>query len=166
MNLLTTSKKKIEELNDRFFYIMEDFIPNYVSYLKDPKNNKYKSNMDRIYNTVSNINSDAHILQNNMQKGISDNDDKIVKMNKEIAVLKQQNKEININTGKLQSQAITAEGLFDSEFDWYKKQLLIILLLIIGIIFSIKYIMQLNLSRLQIIVSIIIAYIFKLIVIG
>ena len=117
--------------------------------------------MDRIYNTVSSINSDAHILQNKIQIGISNNDDKIVKMNKEIAVLKQQNKEININTGKLQSQAITAEGLFDSELDWYKKQLLIILLLIIGIVFSIKYIIQLDLSRLQIIVSIILAYIFK-----
>jgi uncharacterized membrane protein len=161
MNLLITSKKKIEELNDRFFYIMEDFIPNDVNYLKDPKNVKYKSIMERIYDTVSNINSDGHILQNNMQKGIMDNDNKIIKMNKEIAILKNENAEINTNTSKLQNQANTAEGLFNSETDWYKKQLLIIILLIIGIIFSIKYIIQLDLSRIQIIISIIIAYIFN-----
>ena len=70
MDLLTNSKEKIEELNNRFFYIMENFIPKYINYLRDPKDDNNKSEITRINDVITNINSDAHVLQNQLQVAI------------------------------------------------------------------------------------------------
>ena len=37
MELINQTKKNIENLNQRFFLILENFIPTYVSYLQFPK---------------------------------------------------------------------------------------------------------------------------------
>ena len=161
MNLLTTSKQKIEELNNRFFYIMENFIPKYINYLREPKNNKNKLEVTRIYDVITNINSDAHVLQNQIQVGIDDNDRKIIKMNKDIALLKDENKEMKSRINNLHNQSVTSEGLYDTELDWYKKQMLIILLLLIGIIFSIRLLIGLHVSWLQIAVPVCLFIILK-----
>ena len=162
MDLLTTSTKKIEELNDRFFYIMENFIPKYINYLRDPKNNNHKSEINRIDGVITNINSDAHVLQNQLQVAIDDNDTKMVQMNTDIASLKQENQAMKSKVKELSSQTVTSEGLFYTELDWYKKQLLVILLLVIGIIYGIRLLTGLHMSRLQIAVPISLFIIIKL----
>tara|TARA_B110000967_G_C18422712_1_gene334656 strand:- start:28 stop:540 length:513 start_codon:yes stop_codon:yes gene_type:complete len=154
MDLLTTSKEKIEELNDRFFYIMENFIPRYINYLRDPKNNNHKSEINRIDSVITNINSDAHVLRNELQVAIDDNDTKMVQMNSDIASLKQENKDMKSRVKELSSQTVTSEGLFDTELDWYQKQLLIILLLFIGIVYGIRLLTGLDMSWLQLAVPI------------
>jgi len=161
MDLLKTSKEKIEELNNRFFYIMENFIPKYMNYLRDPKNNNYKSEINRIDSVITNINSDAHVLRNDLQVAIDNNNTKIVKMNANIDSLKQENKNMKSRVKELSSQAITSEGLFDTELDWYKKQLLIILLLFIGIVYGIRLVTGLHMSWLQLATSIFLFIIMK-----
>jgi predicted RNase H-like nuclease (RuvC/YqgF family) len=160
MDLLTTSKEKIEELNNRFFYIMENFIPKYINYLRDP-NNKHKSEINRIDGVITNINSDAHVLQNQLQVAIDNNDTKMVQMNNDIASLKQENKDMKSRINNLHNQSVTSEGLYDTELDWYKKQMLIILLLLIGIIFSIRLLIGLHVSWLQIAVPVCLFIILK-----
>jgi len=154
MDLLKTSKEKIEELNDRFFYIMENFIPKYINYLRDPKDNKDKSEITRINGVITNINSDAHVLQNQLQVAIDANDSKMVQLNADIASLKQENKDMKSRVNELSSQTITSEGLFDTELDWYKKQILIILLLFIGIVYGIRLLTGLHMSWIQLAVPI------------
>ena len=154
MNLLTTSKEKIEELNNRFFYIMENFIPKYISYLRDPKDDNNKSEITRINDVITNINSDAHVLQNQLQVAIDNNDTKMVQLNADIASLKQENKNMKSRVKELSSQTVTSEGLFDTELDWYKKQLLIILLLFVGIVYGIRLLTGLDMSWLQLAVPI------------
>lgn len=161
MDLLKTSKEKIEELNNRFFYIMENFIPKYINYLRDPKNNNYKSEINRIDSVITNINSDAHVLRNDLQVAIDNNNTKIVKMNANIDSLKQENKNMKSRVKELSSQSITSEGLFDTELDWYKKQLLIILLLFIGIVYGIRLVTGLHMSWLQLATSIFLFIIMK-----
>lgn len=161
MDLLRTSKEKIEELNNRFFYIMENFIPKYINYLRDPKNNNYKSEINRIDSVITNINSDAHVLRNDLQVAIDNNNTKIVKMNANIDSLKQENKNMKSRVKELSSQSITSEGLFDTELDWYKKQLLIILLLFIGIVYGIRLVTGLHMSWLQLATSIFLFIIMK-----
>jgi glycosylphosphatidylinositol transamidase (GPIT) subunit GPI8 len=154
MNLLTTSKEKIEELNNRFFYIMENFIPKYINYLRDPKDDNNKSEITRINDVITNINSDAHVLQNQLQVAIDNNDTKMVQLNADIASLKQENKNMKSRVKELSSQTVTSEGLFDTELDWYKKQLLIILLLFVGIVYGIRLLTGLDMSWLQLAVPI------------
>ena len=154
MNLLTTSKEKIEELNNRFFYIMENFIPKYINYLRDPKDDNNKSEITRINDVITNINSDAHVLQNQLHVAIDNNDTKMVQLNADIASLKQENKNMKSRVKELSSQTVTSEGLFDTELDWYKKQLLIILLLFVGIVYGIRLLTGLDMSWLQLAVPI------------
>jgi hypothetical protein len=161
MDLLRTSKEKIEELNNRFFYIMENFIPKYINYLRDPKNNNYKSEINRIDSVITDINSDAHVLRNDLQVAIDNNNTKIVKMNANIDSLKQENKNMKSRVKELSSQSITSEGLFDTELDWYKKQVLIILLLFIGIVYGIRLVTGLHMSWLQLATSIFLFIIMK-----
>lgn len=162
MELLTTSKEKIKEINDRFFYIMENFIPKYMSYLRDPANNRHKSEINRIDSVITNINSEAHVLRNALQVAIDDNDRKMIQMNNDIASLKQENKAMKSKVKELTSQTVTSEGLFYTELDWYKKQLLVILLLLIGIVYGIHLLTGLDLSRLQLVVSISLFIIMKM----
>ena len=154
MDLLTNSKEKIEELINRFFYIMENFIPNYINYLRDPKNNTHTSKITRINGVITNINSDAHVLQNQLQVAIDDNDTKMVQMNNDIASLKQENKAMKSKVKELSSRTVTSEGLFYTELDWYKKQLLVILLLFVGIVYGIRLLTGLDMSWLQLAVPI------------
>ena len=154
MDLLTNSKEKIEELNNRFFYNMENFIPNYINYLRDPKNNTHTSKITRINGVITNINSDAHVLQNQLQVAIDDNDTKMVQMNNDIASLKQENKAMKSKVKELSSRTVTSEGLFYTELDWYKKQLLVILLLFVGIVYGIRLLTGLDMSWLQLAVPI------------
>ena len=154
MDLLTNLKEKIEELNNRFFYIMENFIPNYINYLRDPKNNTHTSKITRINGVITNINSDAHVLQNQLQVAIDDNDTKMVQMNNDIASLKQENKAMKSKVKELSSRTVTSEGLFYTELDWYKKQLLVILLLFVGIVYGIRLLTGLDMSWLQLAVPI------------
>jgi len=152
MDFINTSKQKIEELNNRFFFVMENFVGNYVYYLKEPQNTNYKSDVDRVFDTITNINNDSLILKNKIQAKISDNNTNILQMNKEVDTLKITNEQLKSRAKKLHIQSITSEGMFDSELDWYKKQLLIIIILLVGIVYSLRLIFNLQLSFKQILI--------------
>lgn len=152
MDFINTSKQKIEELNNRFFFVMENFVGNYVQYLKEPQNANYKSEVDRVFDTITNINNDSLILKNRIQTKISENNTKILQMNKEVDALKITNEQLKTRVKKLQVQSITSEGMFDSELDWYKKQLLIIIILLVGIVYGLRLIFDLHLSFKQIVI--------------
>lgn len=153
MDFINTSKQKIEELNNRFFFVMENFVGNYVQYLKEPQNASYKSEVDRVFDTITNINNDSLILKNRIQTKISDNNTNISQMNKDVDALKITNEQLKARAKKLHVRSITSEGMFDSELDWYKKQLLIIIILLAGIVYSLRLIFNLQLSFKQILVS-------------
>ena len=78
----------------------------------------------------------------------------MVQLNADIASLKQENKDMKSRVNELSSQTITSEGLFDTELDWYKKQILIILLLFIGIVYGIRLLTGLHMSWIQLAVPI------------
>ena len=53
MDVLKTTKKNIEELNQRFFFILENFVPNYIKYLQQPTNQNITSEILHV-TTVNN----------------------------------------------------------------------------------------------------------------
>lgn len=151
MDFINTSKQKIEDLNNRFFFVMENFVDNYVYYLKDPQNTNYKSEVDRVFDTITNINNDSLILKNNIQTKIAENNTKILQMNKEVDALKILNEQLKTRAKKLRVQATTSEGMFDSELDWYKKQVLVFIILLVGIIYGLKLLFDLQLTFKQLV---------------
>lgn len=151
MDFINTSKQKIEDLNNRFFFVMENFVENYIYYLKEPQNTNYKSEVDRIFDTVTNINNDSLMLKNNIQTKITENNTKILQMNKEVDELKILNEQLKTRAKKLRVQATTSEGMFDSELDWYKKQVLVFIILLVGIIYGLKLLFDLQLTFKQLV---------------
>ena len=55
-------------------------------------------------------------------------------LTKEFEILQTENVNLKNEVRDLKRSSLTAEGLFDDEIDWYRKQIRIIIVMIIGII--------------------------------
>lgn len=160
MELIKTMNKKINELNQRFSLILENFVPNYILYLKNPNNTKYIEETNHVFNTVQDINSSAFLLMNEMHSEIDKENEITRKSNTEIDQLKKQNELLKTKLKKLKEQAITAEGMFDNLLDWYKEQLVVIVFMLIGILLCTYFVKTLNMDTKQWLISIAIVLVF------
>jgi len=155
MENLNEIKKEITNLNERFFLILENFVPDYVSYLKDPKNPIPVNEIEHIKHTVNEINSQSFVLKNKMEVEIDNNEKVSNKLTDEIDKLQKENNLLKKKRNSLEKTSLTAEGLFDDEIDWYKKQIKIIIVMIIGIIIGTMFYHSLNLDLKQYAITII-----------
>ena len=152
MDVLKTTKKNIEELNQRFFFILENFVPNYIKYLQQPTNQNIASEILHVTTVNNKIESDGFMLKNTMDTAIQNSQYKTSQINNSIYELKTANKALNEQVKKLENTTLTSVGLFDEEIEWYKLQLKTIIILIIGIALCGKLIYNLEPSTKQIIV--------------
>jgi len=134
MEFLNKSKKEIDELDQRFLLVLENYVDDYVSYLREPNNSEYTTSMNHINSVIENINSQGFLLKNKMEKELVNIENRSTAYNSEINVLKQENKALKENVKILDEDVLTADGLFDNEIELYKKQMITILILIIGLI--------------------------------
>ena len=155
MENLNEIKNEITNLNERFFLILENFVPDYVSYLKNPKNPIPVNEIEHIKQTVNDINSQSFVLKNKMEVEIDNNEKVSNKLTDEIDKLQKENILLKKKRSSLEKESLTAEGLFDDEIDWYKKQIKIILVMIIGIIICSMFSHSLNLNLKQYAITII-----------
>ena len=71
MELINKTKQNIENLNQRFFLILENFIPTYVSYLQFPKNPNFANDVEHIKEVVKTNNMKELVQQfMNIEKDI------------------------------------------------------------------------------------------------
>lgn len=63
MDIVTKTKTNIDELNQRFFLILENFVPNYINYLKEPSNSIVANEIQHVNSVVNKIHSDGFILK-------------------------------------------------------------------------------------------------------
>tara|TARA_B100001059_G_scaffold229958_1_gene263416 strand:- start:965 stop:1498 length:534 start_codon:yes stop_codon:yes gene_type:complete len=155
MENLNEIKNEITNLNERFFLILENFVPDYVSYLKNPKNPIPVNEIEHIKQTVNDINSQSFVLKNKMEVEIDNNEKVSNKLTDEIDKLQKENILLKKKRNSLEKTSLTAEGLFDDEIDWYKKQIKIIIVMIIGIIICIMFSQSLKLDFKQYAITII-----------
>jgi hypothetical protein len=134
MDILSKTKTKIEELNQRFFFILENFVTDYVSYLKDPSNPTAADEIQHVRTVVNKIDSDGFILKNSMDSAIEESQQEVRQQNIEISNLKIENENLKEEAKHLKRTALTSEGLFDEELEWYKLQLKLLIIMIIGFI--------------------------------
>jgi len=134
MNILKQTKSQLINLNQRFFLILEKFVLHYVSHLQNPKSIIPSQEIEHVKSVINEINSQGFIIKNKMEVDIIDSQKLSNTLNNEIDIIQKENvllkKEINL----LKKTSLTSEGLFDNEIDWYKKQIKIILIMIIGVI--------------------------------
>jgi hypothetical protein len=154
MELINKTKKNIENLNQRFFLILENFIPTYVSYLQFPKNPDFVNDVEHIKEVVKKIDTDGFILKNEMNVEIDKSVKKSEEMNKIIDELQKENEKLKTEALRLKKQSLTSVGLYDDELEWYRKQIKIIIVMLIGIILCSKIFLDLQLNTKDMIISI------------
>jgi hypothetical protein len=134
MEILKQTKNQLINLNQRFFLILENFVPHYVSYLQNPKNVIPAQEIEHVKSVINEINSQSFVLKNKMDVEIDVSQKLSDKLTKEIEILQKENVTLKNETRALKRSSLTAEGLFDDEIDWYRKQIQIIIVMIIGVI--------------------------------
>jgi hypothetical protein len=134
MEILKQTKNQLINLNQRFFLILENFVPHYVSYLQNPKNVIPAQEIEHVKSVINEINSQSFVLKNKMDVEIDVSQKLSDKLTKEIEILQKENVTLKNETRALKRSSLTAEGLFDDEIDWYRKQIRIIIVMLIGII--------------------------------
>ena len=76
------------------------------------------------------------LLKNEMQVEIEKSQAVARNLSIEIEKLQTENKVLKTKTTNLKRTTLTSEGLFDDELDWYRKQIKIIVVMLIGVIIS------------------------------
>ena len=72
--------------------------------------------------------------KNRMESTIANDQDKINTLNVDIRRLKKENEELKNKRQNLKTASVTSVGLFDDELEWYKIQIKIVVVMLIGII--------------------------------
>jgi len=138
MDTLTKTKNTITELNDRFFLILENFVPNYIKYLQDPTNTQLADEVLHVDTVNNRIQSDGFILKNSMESAIQTSQQEMATLNVKIESLKKENDKLTEQVKKLEKTSLTSVGLYDEEIDWYRLQVKTVLILLIGFVICIK----------------------------
>ncbi len=139
MEILKQIKNQLINLNQRFFLILENFVAHYISYLQNPQNRISAQEIEHVKSVVNEINSQAFILKNQMEVKIDASQKLSNKLTNEIDVLQKENVRLQNKTKTLKKVSLTSEGLFDDELDWYRKQIKLIIVLLIGILICGKF---------------------------
>lgn len=134
MDIVTKTKTNIDELNQRFFLILENFVPNYINYLKEPSNSIVANEIQHVNSVVNKIHSDGFILKNSMDSTIETSQQVSRQQNIEIEKLKVENGNLSRQAKRLENKALTSEGLYDEEIEWYRLQIQTIVVMSIGVI--------------------------------
>jgi len=132
--IINKTKSDIEALNQRFFLILENFVPTYIKSLQTPQNTDVIKELNHINTVTTQIESDGFTIKNMMESTIARDQDKINTLNVNIRELKKENKELKNKRQNLQTAKATSVGLFDDELEWYKIQIKIMVVMLIGII--------------------------------
>ena len=92
--IINKTKSDIEALNQRFFLILENFVPTYIKSLQTPQNTDVIKELNHINTVTTQIESDGFTIKNMMESTIARDQDKINTLNVNIRELKKENKEL------------------------------------------------------------------------
>lgn len=160
MNLIKNMKEKINQLDEKFFLLVENFIPNYVLYLKNPQNSDYIQETDYVFSSIDKINANAFMLMNQMHDEIDKESSITADLTKDMERLKRENALMKEKVKGLKRQSLTAEGMFDDQLDWYRDQLTVVIVMLIGVILGTYFLSTLKLDFKQWFISLAIVIVF------
>lgn len=159
------TKQQITNLNERFFFNLENFVPHYISYLQNPKSIVPHEEIQHVNSVNNEINSQGFIINNDIDVEIYKNKSVYNKISIEIEKLQEDNNLLKNKNKQLNKSRLTSEGLFDNEIEWYRKQVKTIIVIVIGIILLVLAYRSLKLNNIvQITISTIFLRMYGLII--
>jgi len=156
MNTIKKIESEISELNTYFLLNLENYARVFYNTLIEPKNQDYKNDLFRKNNILQDIDSKGFTLKNNMLSLIDTMSNKMNTMNNKIEKYKRENYILKQKAKTLNKDALTADGLFDGELEWYREQVKIVVVMLIGVIVGTIMFKQINLSSKNIAIAFII----------
>jgi len=160
MDKIKPTGRKIELLNKRFSLLLENFVENYILYLKYPNNEEYTNETNFVLSEIEDINSKSFLLMNDMESEIEKESKNTASLTTKMETLKKENNIMREKLKGLKSRSITAEGMFDDQLSWYREQLTTIIVLVIGVILGIYFFIGLKLGFKDLFISIAVVIIF------
>ena len=150
---MDTNKTKIDkfgteitEIDTTFLLNLENYAQVLYNVLSNPNNTLYKKELDRKDNILETVDSNAFVVKNQMTGLINEMTTEMNSTNIMINNLKTKNALLKEKASNLHKNVLTSDGLFDGELEWYRQQLKIVLVMLIGIIICSVMFYQMNLT--------------------
>jgi hypothetical protein len=138
MNPIIKTKETIIELNNRFFLILENFVPNYIRHLQEPADTQISDEILHVTTVNDKIQSDGLILKNTMDSAIEKSQKEMSELNVKIESFKRANNKLMEQVKKLEKTSLTSTGLYAEEIDWYREQIKNVIILLLGLVICLK----------------------------
>jgi Na+/phosphate symporter len=133
MDSVRKEKRKNRHLNERFFYILENFVNEYKVAKSHPDIDIYSNKLQNTMDSYKQLEKDIFMQKNHLERLNEETYKRIVQQNKEIDEYK---KEVNVlrkNIERLIPIKNSSIGLYDDEVEIYRKIHFEIVAFIIGI---------------------------------
>ena len=133
MEWLRKEKRKNRDKNERFFYILENFVNEYKVAKSHPDIDIYSNKLQNTMDSYKQLEKDIFMQKNHLERLNEETYKRIVQQNKEIDEYK---KEVNVlrkNIERLIPIKNSSIGLYDDEVEIYRKIHFEIVAFIIGI---------------------------------
>ena len=121
--IINLTKNKLEELNNQFFFSTEPFVEVYVNSKMNPREKKFRRELNFIENRLVENDKDIFLMKNQLEVDLEDDakiirctDNRINKLKRHNIILEKRNK-------NLSSTALSSEGLMDDEFELYRNNM-------------------------------------------
>lgn len=155
MNVIKNIGNEIKEINTNFLLNLENYENVFFNTLNEPNNNIYISELSRKNGILENIDSRAFVVKNQMNKLIDNMTNEMNSMNTDMERIKKENIILKEKAKILHKDVLTSDGLYDGEFEWYREQMKVVIVMLVGIIIGTVMFMQMKLSIKDIIIALI-----------
>ena len=136
----STYNAQLQSLSEQMPAILEDFQEYYVLTNSTPSSIEYQNMYQTIVNNISNINSQAFIISNNIEKNIETINYTLNTLNANITIQKDENKNLKTQLGITDSTIDGSEKLIDEYKEMYNTTYLQNFNKIVGIIIAAYFI--------------------------
>jgi hypothetical protein len=155
MNIITKIGSEIKEINTNFLLNLENYAHTYYNTLDAPTNEIYRTDLARKNGILQKIDSKAFTVKNQMNTLLDKMSQEMDSMNDKLSKLKRENKILRDKSKDLHRAGLTADGLYDGELDWYREQVKIVIVMLIGVVVGTFIFKQLKLTIKETLIAVI-----------
>ena len=127
-------REKLNEQNINFFIVLDELIKMYSSYKSNPDYPEYQNMFAVDMGNFQKSKQELFLLKNSIENDSNTLNKNVIKMNKMIDLLENQNKNLREKYNISSDDIHSSEGLIDQKQELYNEKILNLIFLIVGVI--------------------------------
>ena len=127
-------REKLNEQNINFFIVLDELIKMYPSYKSNPEYPEYQNMFAVDMGNFQKSKQELFLLKNSIENDSNTLNKNVIKMNKMIDLLENQNKNLREKYNISSDDINSSEGLIDQKQELYNEKILNLIFLIVGVI--------------------------------